>query len=165
MRDDAAPNLLLALVVSTHLLLLSVWVFRGVYKRHALDVLESSFFLNLAILLVISLMDPQRPERLMRVRATYTSVTIALLTFVGIVIFHGYRQLTSFKLWNDFLNWLSRKNQHENAQEVQQPLLCDQDSTAATNSEGSMSPYVPALAPMTRFDQYREPVLGFEDST
>ncbi len=157
---------LVLLAVSLHLLLLSVWVFRGVYKSHSLDVLESSFILNLTILSIVALLHPSDPPHVKATYITaYISVTVALLTTTGIVIFHAYKQLKDCKPWKSVVNWLVKMNQPDSTQMEQAPLLQDENSTGTTYSEGAANSDFPTPAPMTRFDQYREPVLGFEDST
>ncbi len=165
-------RLLFVLVVCLHLLLLSVWVFRGVYKNHSLDILESSFVLNLAILSAVSLYCSFAKHASLQEYVSYALVTTALLTFGGIVAFHIYKQVAGLYIRCASTPSLFRRCcQRQNVQMDQEPLLHNEESAAATDShaenERSMSPdsQPPAYAAMVRFDQYREPVLGFEDCT
>ena len=77
---------LLAILVGAGLLHFWAWVSGGVYKNWCLDALEGSFALNLIILAAVtSYVDHSQGNQ----RAVgYTSVSIALTTFIGILVFH-----------------------------------------------------------------------------
>ena len=95
-QQDSNINLL-AIVVGAGILQLWAWVSGGVYKAWCLDALEGSFTLNLTILgaatYYIKLTEGNK------LAVGYTSVTVALLTFTGIVVYHLLHQLTHTKLW------------------------------------------------------------------
>ena len=81
-QQDPSINLL-AILVGTGILQLWAWSSGGVYKNRYLDALEGSFALNLNILagytIYINLSGGNQ------LAVGYTSVTIALVTFIGIV--------------------------------------------------------------------------------
>ena len=156
-------DFLLTIAACFHLLLLSTWILRGVYKKWPLDVLESSFFLNLAILSAATayLIGSGKYNPQAQASVTYTSVGIALFTFAGILSFHTYKQTKTSRTWKNLTTWLS---QHER---VLEPVILDGDHPVETDSnEDARAPLLPPpppLAPYARFDQYREPVLGLDD--
>ena len=75
---------LLAILVGTGFLVVWAWVVGGVYKNWRLDALEGSFVLNL-IILVAATYYVQLAEGSQLV-VGYISVSIALATFIGILI-------------------------------------------------------------------------------
>ena len=83
-QDKANPNLL-AILVGTGALQVWAWVSGGVYERWYLDVLESSFALNLIILVGATYYVKLAEGNQLAVG--YTSVSIALVTFIGILVF------------------------------------------------------------------------------
>ena len=92
------PNFnLLAILVGAGILQLWAWVSGGVYKNWCLDALEGSFVLNLTILVGATYYIDQRNGN--KLTVWYTSVTIALVTFIAILAYHMLRQLRHTKLW------------------------------------------------------------------
>ena len=101
------PNVnLLAILVGTGMVQLWAWVSGGVYKNWCLDALEGSFALNLIIIAAAtSYVDHSQGNQL---AVGYTSVSIALATFIGILVFqlanvtgitqYLKRKCTAFKL-------------------------------------------------------------------
>ena len=83
-QQDPSINLL-AILVGTGLLHFWAWVSGGVYKNWCLDALEGSFALNLIILATVtSYVDHSQGNQL---AVGYTSVSIALGTFISILAF------------------------------------------------------------------------------
>ena len=83
-QEDTSINLLAILVV-TGVLQLWAWASGGVYKNWCLDALEGSFALNLIILVgATSYVNHSHSNQLV---VGYTSVSIALATFIGILGF------------------------------------------------------------------------------
>ena len=80
------PNInLLAILVGTGMLQLWAWVSGGIYKNWCLDALEGSFALNLIILAAATFYVNHSVGNQFAVG--YTSVSIALATFIGILAF------------------------------------------------------------------------------
>ena len=83
-QKDTSINLL-AILVGVGILHLWAWISGGVYKHWYLDALEGSFALNLIILVgatcYVKLTNGNQ------LAASYTSVSIALATFIGILTF------------------------------------------------------------------------------
>ena len=95
-QQDPSNNLL-AILVGTGLLQLWAWVSGGVYKNWCLDALEGLFALNLIVLVGATYHVNQ--SRGNQLAVGYTSVTIALVTFVTILAYHIFQQLRHTKLW------------------------------------------------------------------
>ena len=70
----------------------------GVYTKWYLDALEGSFTLNLIILVGAILYNNNHSEG-NRLAAGCTSVSIALVTFIGILTYHIFQQVRHTKLW------------------------------------------------------------------
>ena len=92
------PNInLLAILVGTGLLYFWALVSGGVHRNWCLDALEGSFALNLIVLVgATSYANHSRGNQL---AVGYTSVSISLATFIGILTYHIFQQLKSTKLW------------------------------------------------------------------
>ena len=88
---------LLAILVGTGILVVWAWVSGGIYRNWCLDALEGSFALNLITLAAAtSYVNQSRGNQL---AVGYTSVSIALATFIGILTYHIFQQLRHTKLW------------------------------------------------------------------
>ena len=83
-QQDPSINLL-AILVGTGILQLWAWSSGGVYKSNYMDALEGSFALNLIILAGSTMYVNHSGGNQLAVG--YTSVTIALVTFIGILAF------------------------------------------------------------------------------
>ena len=107
-QDRTSINLLSVLVVAG-ILQLWAWISGGVYRNWRLDALEGSFVLNLTILAAATMYTrsyntnnsgENQPSQL---PVGYTSVSIALITFIGILAYHIFQQLRQTKLWKKVL--------------------------------------------------------------
>ena len=88
---------LLAILVGTGIFVVWAWVSGGIYRNWCLDALEGSFALNLITLAAAtSYVNQSRGNQL---AVGYTSVSIALATFIGILTYHIFQQLRHTKLW------------------------------------------------------------------
>ena len=92
------PNInLLAILLGAGILQLWALASGGAYKHWCLDALEGSFALNL-IMLVGATYCVKLTEG-NQLAVGYTSVSIALVTFIGIFAYHILQQLRRTKLW------------------------------------------------------------------
>ena len=95
-QQDPSINLL-AIQVGTAMLQLWAWISHGVYRNWCLDALEGSFALNLIILAAATMyINISQGNQL---AVGYTSVTIALVTFIGILAYHIFQQVRATELW------------------------------------------------------------------
>ena len=95
-QNRTSINLLSILVVAGFLQLWA-WISGGVYRNWCLDALEGSFSLNLTILASATYYVNRSEGDQFAVG--YTSVSIALATFIGILTYHIFQQLRHTKLW------------------------------------------------------------------
>ena len=88
-------GMILGIVIGAciHILTLSVWLFRGVYKHWALDILESSFILNTCFLTIATAMVKKGNTSVDQEWFTYISVSVAFATFIGIILYHIHLRL------------------------------------------------------------------------
>ena len=148
---------LLAIVVTTASLVAWAWVSGGVYRNWCLNALECSFALNLIILAAAtSFVNNSEGAQL---AVGYTSVSIALATFTGILVF----QLASVM---GIIHYLKRKcialikavrNQDVtslpgspvpdrliNPEDYEPPFSTPQGHTTAESTEGAQRRLIPA---------------------
>ena len=95
-QQDSNINLL-AILVGSSSLQLWAWVSGGVYKNWCIDALEGSFALNVILLAAATYYVKLLKGNQLAVG--YTSVTIAFVTFIGILAYHMSQQLRHTKLW------------------------------------------------------------------
>ena len=88
-------GMILGIVVGAciHILTLSIWLFRGVYKHWALDILESSFILNICFLAIATALVKKGNTSVDQKWFTYTSISVAFVTFIGILFYHLHLRL------------------------------------------------------------------------
>ena len=92
------PNInLLVILLGAGFLQLWAWVSGGVYKHWYLDALEGSLALNLIVLAAATYYVKLSEGNQLAVG--YTSINIALATFIGILAYHIFQQLRHTKLW------------------------------------------------------------------
>ena len=136
--NDPSVNLL-AILVGAGVLQLWAWASHGVYKNWCLDILEGSFVLNLIILGAATYyVDKINGSNF---AVGYTSVTIALVTFIAILAYHMLQQLRQTKLWKKVpkLKLDFKKLNNKQAEDDLNNLMNDPDAAD--------------------FDQFREPLL------
>lgn len=115
---DPIANLISLALVTTCLLVLHP---PRVYKVWLLGVLELSFLLNLNVLsILVSYIRYTGDNRDAQSAIVYTSVSIAFVTFIGIVLYHAYSRLATTKVWKKVFVFqksetkeLSDTNEHE----------------------------------------------------
>ena len=93
------------------LLQLWAWVSHGVYKNWCLDALEGSFTLNLIILgAATHYVNHSGGDQL---AVGYTSVIIALATFIDILCYHIFQQVRHTTLWKKMPKMFNKLNTKE----------------------------------------------------
>ena len=101
-QQDRTNINLLSILVVVGILQLWAWISGGVYRNWHLDALEGSFVLNLTILAAATMYtrfyNVNRSGK-NQLPVGYISVSIALITFIGILTYHIFQQLRSTKLW------------------------------------------------------------------
>ena len=118
-------------------------------KNWCLDALEGSFLLNLIILVGatyhVKLTYVKDHEKFVEnvLAVGYTSVSIALVTFVGILAYHIFQQVRHTKLWKKVPKLNMKLNNRLNTKEAEEKLNNLTDDTTESG----------------RFNQLREPLL------
>ena len=138
-QQDPSVNLL-AILVGTGMLHLWAWVNGGVYKNWCLDALEGSFALNLIVLAAATFyVDHSKGNHL---AVGYTSVSIALTTFIGILVFQlaNVTGITQYLKRKYTALKLSIRNQAAAEAEVE-PLDNDLLPDRLINPEGYEPPF------------------------
>ena len=100
-QDRTNINLLSILVVAG-ILQLWAWISGGVYRNWCLNGLEGSFVLNLTILAGATMYTRflnRSGDQSSQHAVGYTSVSIALITFIAILAYHIFQQVRNTKLW------------------------------------------------------------------
>ena len=97
--QDPHANLLVIIISTT---MLGLWVWNasgGVYSKWYLNVVESSFLLNLVILAAATQYTKSAGGN--QAAVYYTLVTFSFSTFIGIVIYHIYQRLKNSRAWRN----------------------------------------------------------------
>ena len=114
------PGVNLFLVILTALVIHSwAWVVGGVYKNWWLEVLESSFILNLGVLAAATYnMELRGCENRLGFSAkwsgrnptpAYVSLSIAFVTTIGIFVYHIYLRIRNMQPWKACCKFISNK--------------------------------------------------------
>ena len=112
------PSVTLLLVILTVLVIHSwAWLVGGVYKNWWLEVLESSFILNLGVLVAVTNkmeLEKARLSVLLKLggrnqTTAYISLSIAFVTTIGIFAYHIYLQIQSMQPWKICCKFISKK--------------------------------------------------------
>ena len=93
---------LIFITTSTGVLLSLMIFFDGVYQKKYLSILEWSFLINLILLSAIysSLHEKAEPQQLQVV--TIISVSVALVTCIGVIIYHIFLRVKNIKCIKKF---------------------------------------------------------------
>ena len=159
--NDRTVNLLITIAACSHIIMLSVLALRGVYKKWTFDILETSFVLNLGVLsaatVAFSKNDAEAGQQVLHMQAglVCTSVGIAFTTFLGILFFHTCKQIIRSTVWKNLSARIS------NSQRELEPLLVG-NSCQAANEPTSTTLLLPPT--FDHSDEYREPLLAYEDT-
>ena len=129
-QEDPSINLL-SILVGTGVLTIWAWISGGgVYRNWCLNALEGSFALNLIILAAATYHVKLSGGS--RLAVGYTSVIIALITFIGILAYHIFLQVRDTKLWKRIPKLKRELNKNHvvtqpvnNSEVVREPLLED----------------------------------------
>ena len=104
-RNDSSFNLIIIGCVCLGLAVVS-WMNCRIYKKWYLEVLEASFILNLGVLAVASIyiIEVKRNETAETILVSF-SAGIAFVEFIGIIIFHGVKQLSKTAFWSKTITY------------------------------------------------------------
>ena len=133
-------------------------VFHPVYKKRYCNILEFSFYLNLGAVSVATLYVHATNGN--QAAVIYTSTSVAFFTFAGTVLFHVYqhadRHHSVSTMWQRICTrFFLRCKQHKDVRAGSEEPLIQLPESEYEEAQ--------PLPPVIRYDQYREPVLEYED--
>ena len=123
----------------------------GVYKKWPLNVLEFSFILNICITSMCLGVTHNYSNETKNV-FIYVSVTISAITFLGILVYHSYMQLSQ-KNWCTKL--MLRVCTQKRILQLKQRRWKKQDDERSQGLVANLQ----SFPPVVHFDQYREPLM------
>ena len=127
---------------------------QGVYKRWPINILEFSFYLNLCITSGFLGLNYNKQKN---VSVVYTSVSIAAITFFGILAYHCYNQVRSTKAWKKLSTWTSVRASFVRNRTKQSDHHSDDFEDEEFDERDQLLPQ--ALPPVIMFDHLREPLV------
>jgi hypothetical protein len=125
---------------------------QGVYKRWPINILEFSFYLNLCITSGFLGINYNKQKH---ISVIYTSVSIAAITFFGILVYHCYSQVKSTRAWKKLTTWTSVRARF--VRNRAKPDHSDDSENEEFDERDQLLPQ--ALPPVIRFDHLREPLV------
>ena len=152
---ESSANLLVITSTSLGLAMWYILVDR-VYSNWYLNTLECSFILNLGILSVATLYIGGTGGN--QAAATYLSVSIAFVTFLGTLLYHICLQLKDTKAWNRMCLYVQSKDES-----TEQPPITDSGpQVPITFIERPKSTHsgIKSLTDTPTTVELREPLLG-----
>ena len=121
------------------------WIVGGVYRRWPLNLLEGSFLVNLGLLAFATY--HVRTNGGNQAATVYTSVSIALVTFVGILSYHVYVILCKSELVGSLVSYVKKK-----------PIINNGDTPSFDENNANQPVSLPVKS-VTQFVELREPLL------
>ncbi len=101
---------LLAIITTCIVAITMFKVTGGIYDKSWIDTLEMSFLVNLGVLAAATSYSLNSSINGHREIATYISISIALLTFIGIIIVHVYWRLKKLPMLKERMEAFAQKN-------------------------------------------------------
>ena len=131
-----SPALKLTFIVAVCLTLL-IAMQPGIYRNTLLGIIESSLYVNLAMFSTVTmgLMADTYMANTYRVAAVYVFVGSALLTFLAIVFFHGYKQVCGVPICSQLKAWGQELRARLHGTVSIQPLTINNNISDSDDSE------------------------------
>ena len=159
------------------IILTTAWIFGGIYTKRNLNYLNLSYIINIGILSVV-LRDYQKDKgdeqskNTVTVIASFTSLSIAILTFFGTLFYHIYMQNKRWKLLKRSLGTLKylctrlceicKRHTVNNSYQVLEGYVNNNDEGSSAISSSEV--IIPDEDSSIGNKQYREPQLMDYDS-
>ena len=144
-NQDSKANLLAVSSITVCLATLA-WLHRGLYEKLYNDILEGSFILNLCIFAVATYHVDE--YKTLQAAVAYTSIAVAFVTFLGIVLCHAYLILRNTSIWKKFVKKIKL---------FHNPNACDGSNQQPCEQENCDSN---VRGPTTTFLELRESLLN-----
>ena len=129
------------------------WAHRGVYESFHSDLLEASFILNLCILAAATYHVQQTGGS--QAALAYTSVSVAFVMFIFIVLYHLYLAVRKTSTWKKFIQLQSAKKYRLLISQLQGNENVDTVDEKKVSSAATLSLNIP-----TTVIELREPLLA-----
>ena len=161
LNDLDEPSIkLVNTTIGCFLVITLAWTFHGVYRKRSLNIIESSSVLNLGLLSVITnyiLNHSNSQNNQTAVISVSAGLTFAM--FIIVTCYQGCKQVTTSLFWQK-CSFLLSKRRSERQQALEEPV-----TNALTPDFGPQqaSNMTNQLLPVVRFDQYREPLLEYQN--
>ena len=151
-------NIQLNLLVIITACIVAISMFKvtgGIYDKSWIDTLEMSFLVNLGVLAAATSYSLQSSINGHREIATYISISIALLTFVGIIILHIYWRLKKLPMVKERIKAFAQKIRGIKLPKSQKLIINEPAELEANKVTQSVA----ELTPATYQVDLREPLL------
>ena len=127
----------------------------GVYKKWSLNVLEFSFFLNICITSGLLGLSRHRKNAIV-----YTSVSIAAMTFLGILVYHLHSQIKKTKIWSKVTTWLSVRRTSTPFRYISRRKRSSENNDVTDTDADERDHLLPQSLPsVVKFEDFREPLI------
>ena len=146
---------LLVTILASFLLVAYGWLSGGVYKKWSVNALELSFYLNLGFLASTSIYV--RYAGGSQAGVIYTSTSIALVEFLGVIVYSFLLRLAGHFGWTSIKDVRGRVffHVHDRKSDASQEDICE-----AKNPESSTASVVSIIElPLDSYSVLREPLL------
>ena len=143
LSSDPKLNMM-TITLATIILLPVPWLRRrGIYRKLPLDILEALSIINLGILCSVTAYNFSAGTRRSQTICAAISVSIALLTFTGVVCFHILKQVMRTHYW----------------ERIRTATM----TTRPVNEHININDDIASYPPLRRFDEEHEPLLRSTD--
>jgi len=127
----------------------------AVYKKVWLTLLEYFLLLNLGVTSAATFYCRYTQFSGNQAVVVYLSVGTAFITFVGILVYHLYQCIINSRAWKMVSDRVTRKNNNRELVNI---------AAEGSDEEEEEEPALAEIRPLVlQFDEYREPVLVYED--
>ena len=146
-QQDGASINLSTILMATGVLVVWAWASGGVYRNWGLDVLEGSFALNLIILAATTYYVKHSGGN--QCAVGYTSVSIAVATFIGILVFQLQCKHNPYRSIRQKKNHaaVAFRNAHQAEAELEPPDIGSQPDRPINQEEYNYT----IMAPLTKY--------------
>ncbi|XP_064397140.1 uncharacterized protein LOC135344016 isoform X2 [Halichondria panicea] len=154
----SGENQLINLLAIITTCIVAITIFKvtgGIYDKSWIDTLEMSFLVNLGVLAAATSYSLNSSIHRQREIATYISISIALLTFIGIIILHVYWRLKKLPMMKEKMEAFAKKMRGIKLHK-RQKLIINEPSELEANK---VTKSVAELTSATYQVDLREPLL------
>ena len=151
-------NLTLIAVVCSALM---IAIQPGVYRHLLLGILESSMYVNLAMFSTITMFLMTDTVVSRKVAVVYVFIGSALLIFLCLVVFHGYKQLFGYPNCGRLKIWCLEKARSPNTTPIEPLVIYNHDAmdTDVSEENEEIEPLLDITCSVEASSELREPLI------